>query len=338
MKKTDFTKALTAYFSTYLPLTCGVSPNTCNSYRDAFKLLLLYFQEEKGVPANSIELRMLNRNLVSDFLDWLEAQRKVSVTTRNQRLAAMKAFAHYVQYRNPEYLENCTDIITMRPKKHEKPVIPFLTEDELKALLAQPDPSTRHGLRDLTLLSLLYDSGARVQEITDLQLKDIRLTNPAMVTLTEKGRKARQVPLMKETCTLLDTYIRNFDLNSEPLTAPLFFNKKGEALSRYGITYILKKYVSKAELDGSARKISPHGLRHTKAMHLLRAGVNMIYIRDFLGHVDISTTEVYARIDAEMKRKVFEEKVPNFTPNTTMPWEEDKDLLQWLTQFGKKSF
>lgn len=338
MKKTDFTKALTAYFSTYLPLTCGVSPNTCNSYRDAFKLLLLYFQEEKGVPANSIELRMLNRNLVSDFLDWLEAQRKVSVTTRNQRLAAMKAFAHYVQYRNPEYLENCTDIITMRPKKHEKPVIPFLTEDELKALLAQPDPSTRHGLRDLTLLSLLYDSGARVQEITDLQLKDIRLTNPAMVTLTGKGRKARQVPLMKETCTLLDTYIRNFDLNSEPLTAPLFFNKKGEALSRYGITYILKKYVSKAELDGSARKISPHGLRHTKAMHLLRAGVNMIYIRDFLGHVDISTTEVYARIDAEMKRKVFEGKVSNFTPNTTMPWEEDKDLLQWLTQFGKKSF
>lgn len=338
MKKTDFTKALTSYFSTHLPETCGVSPNTCNSYRDAFKLLLLYFQEEKGVPANSIELRMLNRNLASDFLDWLEVQRKVSVTTRNQRLAAMKAFAHYVQYRNPEYLENCTDIIAMRPKKHEKPVIPFLTEEELKALLAQPDPSTRHGLRDLTLLSLLYDSGARVQEITDLKLKDIRLTNPAMVTLTGKGRKARQVPLMKETCKLLDAYIRNFNLNSEPLTSPLFFNQKGQALSRYGITYILKKYVSQAELDSDTRKISPHVLRHTKAMHLLRAGVNMIYIRDFLGHVDISTTEVYARIDAEMKRKVFEEKVPNFTPNTTMPWEEDKDLLQWLTQFGKKSF
>ena len=338
MKKTDFTKALTSYFSTYLPETCGVSPNTCNSYRDAFKLLLLYFQEEKGVPANRIELRMLNRNLASDFLDWLEVQRKVSVTTRNQRLAAMKAFAHYVQYRNPEYLENCTDIIAMRPKKHEKPVIPFLTEEELKALLTQPDPSTRHGLRDLTLLSLLYDSGARVQEITDLKLKDIRLTNPAMVTLTGKGRKARQVPLMKETCKLLDAYIRNFNLNSEPLTSPLFFNQKGQALSRYGITYILKKYVSQAELDSDTRKISPHVLRHTKAMHLLRAGVNMIYIRDFLGHVDISTTEVYARIDAEMKRKVFEEKVPNFTPNTTMPWEEDKDLLQWLTKFGKKSF
>lgn len=338
MKKTDFTKALTTYFSTYLPLTCGVSPNTCNSYRDAFKLLLLYFQEEKGIPANDIELRMLNRTLVSDFLDWLELQREVSVTTRNQRLAALKAFAHYVQYRNPDYLENCTDIITIRPKKHEKPVVPFLTEDELKVLLAQPNPSTRQGLRDLTLLSLLYDSGARVQELTDLKLKDIRLTNPPMVTLTGKGRKARQVPLMKDTCKLLNTYIRNFNLDSEALTSPLFFNKKGQALSRYGVTYILKKYASQAGLECDSKKISPHVLRHTKAMHLLRAGVNMIYIRDFLGHVDISTTEVYARIDAEMKRKVFEEKVPNFTPNTTMPWEEDEDLLQWLIQFGKKSF
>lgn len=338
MKKTDFTKALTAYFSTYLPLTCGVSPNTCNSYRDAFKLLLLYFREKKGIDANNIELRMLNRSLVSDFLDWLENERKISVTTRNQRLAALKAFAHYVQYRNPEYLENCTDIITMRPKKHEKPIVPFLTEDELKALLAQPNSSKKHGLRDLTLLSLLYDSGARVQEITDLKLKDIRLTNPAMVILTGKGRKSRQVPLMKDTCKLLDSYIRNFNLRAKSLMTPLFFNKNGQALSRYGVTYILKKYASQANLDGNGKKISPHVLRHTKAMHLLRAGVNMIYIRDFLGHVDISTTEVYARIDAEMKRKVFEEKVPNFVPSTTMPWEEDEDLLQWLTLFGKKSF
>lgn len=238
------------------------------------------------------------------------------------------------------------DIRMRHARRHMSALDEFLRTGEIcrrkvrgiTTLLAQPDPSTRHGLRDLTLLSLLYDSGARVQEITDLKLKDIRLTNPAMVTLTGKGRKARQVPLMKETCKLLDAYIRNFNLNSEPLTSPLFFNQKGQALSRYGITYILKKYVSQAELDSDTRKISPHVLRHTKAMHLLRAGVNMIYIRDFLGHVDISTTEVYARIDAEMKRKVFEEKVPNFTPNTTMPWEEDKDLLQWLTQFGKKSF
>lgn len=337
MKKTDFTKALTVYFSSYLPETCGLSPNTCNSYRDTFKLLLLYFKETKDISANCIELRYLNRKLIIEFLDWLESERNVSVSTRNQRLAAIKAFVHFVQYRNPEFLENYTDIITLRPKKHEKPVISFLTEDEIKALLAQPDLTTLQGLRDAALLSLLYDSGARVQELIDVELKDIRLTNPAMITLIGKGRKARQVPLMKETCKLLDTYISKFRLSSKPINSPLFFNKKGHALSRYGITYILKKYALKVDFPNEKEKISPHILRHTKAMHLLRAGVNMIYIRDFLGHVEITTTEIYARVDAEMKRKVFEKTVPNYIPEAVMPWEEDEDLLQWLTQFGKKT-
>lgn len=188
------------------------------------------------------------------------------------------------------------------------------------------------------LLALLYDSGARVQELVDLRLKDVRLTHPPMVILTGKGRKVRQVPLMKDTCKLLDRYIRSFHSDSQSQMIPLFYNAKKQALSRYGVTYILKKYAAKASPVLEPQNISPHVLRHTKAMHLLRAGVNMIYIRDFLGHADISTTEVYARIDAEMKRKVFEEKVPNYTPNTTMPWEEDEDLLQWLTQFGKKTF
>ena len=217
-------------------------------------------------------------------------------------------------------------------------VAPGLLVVDLSLLLSQPDASTRQGLRDLTLLALLYDSGARVQELVDLRLKDVRLTHPPMVILTGKGRKVRQVPLMKDTCKLLDRYIRSFHSDSQSQMIPLFYNAKKQALSRYGVTYILKKYAAKASPVLEPQNISPHVLRHTKAMHLLRAGVNMIYIRDFLGHADISTTEVYARIDAEMKRKVFEEKVPNYTPNTTMPWEEDEDLLQWLTQFGKKTF
>lgn len=338
MKKTDFTKALTEYFATYLPTTCGVSPNTISSYRDAFKLLLLFFQEDRGISANRIELRFMTMSLISDYLDWLETTRSVSVTTRNQRLAAMKGFAHFIQYRYPEYMENCVDIINLRPKKHENTLIPFLTEDEVSVLLAQPVSSTRQGLRDLALLALLYDSGARVQELVDLKLRDIRLTNPAMVTLTGKGRKTRQVPLMKDTCKLMEKYIRSFHGEKSSGLDPLFYNEKRQALTRYGVTYILKKYAAKAAPALDPQKISPHVLRHTKAMHLLRAGVNMIYIRDFLGHVDISTTGVYARIDAEMKRKVFEEKVPNFTPNDTMPWEEDENLLEWLTQLGKNAF
>ncbi len=298
----------------------------------------MFFREEKKVAANCIELRMIDMSLICSFLDWLERTRGVSPSTRNQRLAAIKAFVHFVQYRYPEYMENCVDIIGIRPKKHEKTLIPFLTENELSLLFAQPDASSLHGLRDLALLVLLYDTGARVQELVDLQLKDIRLTHPAIIKLTGKGKKARQVPLMKDTCRLMNQYIQAFHGQDDAGESPLFFNSDKKALSRYGVTYILKKYASKAAPKIDLNSISPHVLRHTKAMHLLRAGVNMIYIRDFLGHVDISTTEVYARIDAEMKRKVFEETVPNFTPEITMPWEEDEDLLQWLTQFGKKTF
>ena len=246
MRKTDFTKALTEYFSIYLPTTCGVSPNTTNSYRDTFKQLLLFFQEKKGISANYIELRYLNMELVSEFLDWLETSRHIAVTTRNQRLAAIKAFAHFVQYKFPENIENCVDIINLRPKKYEKALIPFLTEDDLSLLLSQPDASTRQGLRDLTLLALLYDSGARVQELVDLRLKDVRLTHPPMVILTGKGRKVRQVPLMKDTCKLLDRYIRSFHSDSQSQMIPLFYNAKKQALSRYGVTYILKKYAAKA--------------------------------------------------------------------------------------------
>lgn len=338
MKKTDFSKAVTTYLAEYLPQSCGFSDNTVHSYRDVFKLLLLFLQQEKGINAHEIKLKMLDRQTISEFLDWLENTRKASVATRNQRLAALKAFAKYVQYRYPDAISNCVDIITMRPKKQEKPLVAYLTEAELSVLLQQPDPMIPKELRDLALMSLLYDTGARVQELVDLTLGDVRLTYPAMVILTGKGRKTRQVPLMKETCRLIERYISHFHSPVTPRETPLFYNRDRKPLSRYGVTYILKKYANKAAPAIDPNIISPHVLRHTKAMHLLRAGVNMIYIRDFLGHVEITTTEVYARIDAEVKRKVFEETVPNYIPKAAMPWEEDEDLLQWLTQFGKKSF
>lgn len=338
MKKTDFTKAVTDYFSEYLPCTCGLSPNTIHSYRDMFKLVLMFFLQEKHIEAHMIELRMLNRTTVLEFLEWLEISRHVSVATRNQRLAAIKAFLRYTQYRYPDLLTNCVDVMNIRPKKHEKTLVSFLSEEQLSVLLKQPDSSTSQGLRDLTLMAVLYDSGARVQEIADLTLGDVRLTHPAMIVLTGKGRKTRQIPLMKDTCRLLEQYISGFHKPDSIRETPFFYNRQGKPLTRYGVTYILKKYADKAFPEVDSKAISPHVLRHTKAMHLLRAGVNMIYIRDFLGHADVTTTEVYARIDAEMKRKVFEKTVPNFIPDTVMPWEEDEDLLQWLTHFGKKNF
>jgi len=338
MKKTDFTKAITEYFVSYLPITCGASPKTCESYRDTFRLLIQFFHDQKGIPASNIELNMMKLTLISEFLEWLEIRRNVSISTRNQRLAALKAFFRYAQYRYPEYMDNYINIMNLRPKKHEKTLIPFLTEDEIHLLFCQVDKTTPRGLRDLALMVLLYDSGARVQELVSLQLKDIRLAHPATVILVGKGNKARQVPLMKDTCKLMNQYIRTFHKHNSSGETPLFFNSDRKALSRFGVTYILKKYAEKAAPVLDPKAITPHVLRHTKAMHLLRAGVAMVYIRDFLGHADISTTEIYARIDAEMKRKVFEKSVPNYTPETAMPWEEDEDLLQWLNNYGKKIF
>jgi len=219
----------------------------------------------------------------------------------------------------------------------------IFTVEEIRRLLYAADnlpvrnnAPTRH-LVIPAVIRLLYCCGFRIGEVLRLRVKDVDLDTGIITVHNGKGGKDRLVPV-HNTCKLLDRYIRSFHSDSQSQMIPLFYNAKKQALSRYGVTYILKKYAAKASPVLEPQNISPHVLRHTKAMHLLRAGVNMIYIRDFLGHADISTTEVYARIDAEMKRKVFEEKVPNYTPNTTMPWEEDEDLLQWLTQFGKKTF
>ena len=289
MKRTDFSKAVTTYLTEYLSKTCGLSDNTISSYRDAFKLLLLFFKQEKGIDAHKIELKMLNQQMISEFLNWLENTRNSSIATRNQRLAALKAFSKYVQYRYPDASTNCLDIIAMRPKKQRKALVAYLSEEELSVLLRQPNPTIPQELRDLALISLLYDTGARVQELIDLTLGDIRLTHPAMVILTGKGRKSRQIPLMKETCRLIDRYISRFHSPKAPRETPLFYNRDNKPLTRYGVTYILKKYARKAVPTIDPNIISPHVLRHTKAMHLLRAGVNMIYIRDFLGHVEITT-------------------------------------------------
>ena len=210
-----------------------------------------------------------------------------------------------------------------------------LTPDALKLILDQPDSSTINGRRDLTLLCVLYDSGARVQELVDLKLKDIRLNHPPVLTLTGKGRKTRQVPIMSNTEALLKQYIgETFSTQNEQQDYPLFFNRQRRKMTRAGISYILDKYVSQARTKSSIIpcKVTPHVIRHTKAMLLLQAGVNLIYIRDFLGHVDIETTEIYARADTEMKRKALENAYPDIVGNNLPNWQKDEALLTWLAR------
>lgn len=208
----------------------------------------------------------------------------------------------------------------------------------MRSILSQPDLSTRYGLRDAAILSLLYDSGARVQELVDLRVRDIRIDTPATVTLTGKGKKTRTVPIMKQSLDLLKIYMERFNcfekLNYDK---PLFFNRQNGRLTRSGITYILKKHVALAGNDMTMpdSAISPHVFRHTKAMHMLRADINLYYIRDFLGHVDVATTEVYARADAEMKRTALEKANLDVVPSHPSAWTTDVELLNWLKGLGK---
>lgn len=339
MKTTDFAYYLTNFLSRYLPGIAGLSQNTIMSYRDTFSLFLEFCSTNKKIKPEKVSLEHLSRKLVEEYLEWLEKTRKCITSTRNVRLAAFYSFCRYLQMEFPDFMHPAQQILSIPMKKNRKVSIEYITLEAIKSLLAKPDCSTKRGRRDMVLLSLLYDSGARVQELVDITVRDIRITYPATVKLTGKGNKTRVVPLMKPMAELLKSYLQENQL-LEPNTfdCPLFCNRSKNKLTRAGITYIVNKYATNAIKETPElfpKKISPHCFRHSKAMHLLQSGVNLIYIRDFLGHVDIQTTEVYARVDGEMKRKALE-KNSNCAVSEKVPmWQNDKDLMNWLKNLGK---
>lgn len=336
MKKTDFPYHVTNFFSVYLPGQKNLSKNTIASYAVTFKLLFIFCEEEQDIKTEKLTLKQINADLVIEYLDWLEEKRKCSVTTRNQRLVALHTFFRYLIKKEPAYMETIHDIINIPYKKAPQTIVPYMTEEQMKILLAQPDGDTWDSYRDKVMLSVLYDTGARVQELADLQVKNVRLESPPVVTLHGKGNKTRQVPIMESTCKLLDSYLKNYRYNTGISKGdnPLFVNQQKKKLSRWGITYIINKYVMMAQKDPRFNvefRITPHVFRHSKAVHMIHAGINLIYIRDFLGHVDCATTEIYARIDTETKRKVIEESCKDIFPDEKLQdWNTDGDLMEFL--------
>ena len=334
MKPTDFATHLTGFLSVYLPRQKNASNNTIASYRDTFKLLLRYCEEQKNMPAENLKLVMLTHVMIAGFLEWLEKERKCSTATRNQRLAAIHSFFRYAQYEEPSGILHFQKVIALPVKKAPKPSVSHLTPDSMKLLLSQPDKMTVKGRRDLTLLSVLYDSGCRVQELTNLRVRDVVLENPAVLILTGKGNKVRRVPLMKNTLTLLQHYFQEHYLDKDwKKDYPLFVNKQRNKLTKEGIAYIISQYVGSARkiFANMPEKVTPHMFRHSKAMHLLQAGVSLIYIRDFLGHEDIKTTEIYAKCDTQLKRKAIENAYPDLVDSNLPDWNKDARLLEWLS-------
>jgi site-specific recombinase XerD len=242
-----------------------VSSNTIKSYRDTFKLFLLYCKQHCNLSIERLSLERIDKTLILGFLEWLEKDRINSVSTRNQRLACVHGFYRYLQLEDPVGLLSYQKILSIPIKKTQHPTINHLTPDALKLILAQPDPSTANGRRDLVLLCVLYDTGARVQELVDLKVGDVRLDSPPILTLTGKGRKTRQVPIMPNTQALLQQYRDEvFSIQNGMQDHPLFFNRQRRKMTRAGISFILDKYVSQARAKSPIipSKVTPHVIRH----------------------------------------------------------------------------
>ena len=341
METTDFAKHLSGYLSKYLPGERAASRNTILSYRDTFILFIGYMKTQKDIPAEKLCLANITRPVIVEFLNWLQDERNSSNATRNYRLAALHSFFAYLQYEMPEKINQWQEILSIRVKRTDKKSINYLTLDGIKLLLEQIDATRRQGRRDLALLTLMYDTGARVQEIIDLTPASLRLENPAIVKLFGKGRKERIVPLQEEPVKILAAYMSENQLDKpENNNRPLFFNNRGEKLTRSGVIYILNHYIENARKYNPKlipNRISPHSIRHSKAMHLMQAGVNLVYIRDLLGHVTIQTTEIYARADSKQKREALEKAYADVIPekHKSGSWEKDHTLLNWLKNLDK---
>jgi len=337
MKPTDLSKYLSDFLSRYLPVERGASPNTITAYRDTFILLLNFLRDEKGQRIEKLTLQKIKKPIIVEFLNWLQEERGCSGSTRNARLAAIHAFYRYVQYEYPDGLHDYQQILSIRTKNVRKQSMTYLTIDGIKLLLRQPDTTTKKGRRDVALLSLIYDSGARVQEVIDLTPASLRLDKPITIKIIGKGNKARLVPMLEAQVELLKQYIKEYHLDKPSANRyPLFFNSRKEKLTRAGINYIIGKYFQQAKKENQANlpdKITCHSLRHSKAMHLLQAGVNLIYIRDILGHVSVKTTEIYAKADSKHKREALEKVYVDVSPKEKPLWDNNENLITWLKKF-----
>jgi site-specific recombinase XerD len=331
--KTSLPTLLRGFFEAYLAAQRDVSPNTVFAYRDSIKLLLRFAARRTGRQVIRLRVDDLGADTVLAFLAYLEAERKNCVATRNCRLIAVHRFFAYVADVDPQHAELCRRVLDIPVKKTVSSTMTYLDRDEMKALLAMPRPSHRLGVRDLALLTFLYNTGARASEAVSLSIKDIRFETPPQVRILGKGRKERACPLWPETVEALQAYVDQRDDRDLPDT-PLFLNAHGRRLGRFGVVTILKRHTAAAATQQpslAAKRISPHTLRHTAAMHLLQSGVELNVIKSWLGHVSITTTSQYIEIDMAMKREAIERCTPPVSePTGESPWRSRQDIIEWL--------
>jgi site-specific recombinase XerD len=322
---------LRQYFIDHLPRVRGMSANTVHSYRDSTVLLLRFLASQRKCRVSDLDLTDIEPEHVIAFLAHLEEVRENSVTTRNVRLAAIHSFFRYVGTYHPEQLDRVQRILGIPFKRARQRVIEYLERAEIEVILSRISRARRDGRRDYALLATMFNTGARVQEIVDLRARDLQLIRPFQIRLFGKGRKERFCPLWPQTAQVLRDHCeeRHLDLRSD---ARVFLNHREEPLTRFGIRYILAKHFDRARADVSTltrKRLHPHSMRHSTAVALLASGVDLTAISQWLGHSSPNTTNRYATIDLEMKRRAIA-RVKPVAHRSSASWRRSQSVLEWL--------
>ena len=304
----------------------NLSRNTQASYRDTLSLLLPFAAKRRSQAIDQLEVEQLSPDVVRRFLAHLENERQCSTSTRNQRLASIHAFARFIGARSPEHLAWCAQLTAIPFKKAAKGTLPYLEKPEMDAMLATPDRRTRQGARDHALLLFLYNAGARADEAARLTVADLDLGPSPAVTIVGKGKKTRLCPLWASTANVLKALVA--ERSGEE---PVFLNRRRERITRFGVYALVKRCAAQAARHVpslATKRVSPHVIRHTTAVHLLRAGVDINTIRAWLGHVSIDTTNIYAEVDLAMKAKALRMCSVPGTPRRS--WHAQPGLMAFL--------
>jgi site-specific recombinase XerD len=340
--KRDFLGLLAPFLTTWLPHTRGLSKNTVRSYQQAFSLLFEYLHDECGKKPMSVGFDTLAKDVLCDWLDWLEERRGCKPRTRNQRLAALSSFASYAAEEGMESaMAFCSAVSAIPAKRTPKggSMVHF-TLEEVRLLLALPDTSRRIGARNAVMLSVLYSSGARAQELCDLKVGDVHFGEQTVLKITGKGNKTRQVAIHKQCANLLRRHIKRTGLSggSDIQSRHLFSSQTHEHMSISCVEEVVAKYVAEAKnlYPGKFQheRYTPHSLRHSIAVHMLEAEIPLPVIKVFLGHASIETTMVYATVTPELAAKYLREKSPDIGVKLT-PWKKSMtDKLPFLLKFA----
>lgn len=302
MMNNKFSELVQSFLTSYLINECNFSTNTVASYSQTIYLFVVFMAEEKKIKANKIEIESITRETIIQFLDWLETERNVSISTRNQRLSCIKSFFKYVQINEMSLFDNCSKILYIKFKKASNKIITYLSENETKIML---DYLNKNDFKLLTMVCVLYETGARVSEFINIKLDDLHLNDQgAYIQIYGKGRKVRQIPISEELVRLIKMYLEKFYINCG--NNYLFNSSHRKKYTRFGINYLLKKLINDLRKNYPGYftlNFHPHVLRHTKASHLYNNGVPLTYIRDFLGHMVLSSTEIYSKPDKNKQRE-----------------------------------